>query len=75
MPKVRTLKKRAMKAKYAREKISPAMDAMLKMAAERFKNYKSVILSKEEWDILESYDGPVVSGDPSGKLPKNFRNL
>ena len=74
MTKVRTLKKRAMKVKYAREKISPAMDARLKLMIARMRAAPR-FLSQEDWDDLASYEGPVVSGDPSGKLPRNFRNL
>lgn len=28
--------------------------------------------SLEEWNALASYDGPVVSGDPEGRIPKNL---
>ena len=31
-------------------------------------------LSQEEWDILASYDGPVVSGDPEGRVPDNLED-
>lgn len=28
--------------------------------------------SEEEWNVLASYDGPVVSGDPEGRVPENL---
>lgn len=34
-------------------------------AAPRFFN-------QEEWNALASYEGPVVSGDPEGRIPENL---
>lgn len=34
-------------------------------AAPRFFN-------QEEWNALASYEGPVISGDPQGKVPDNL---
>ena len=31
-------------------------------------------LSQEEWDDLASYEGPVVSGDPEGRVPENLED-
>ncbi len=31
-------------------------------------------LSKEAWDDFASYEGPVVSGDPEGRLPDNLED-
>lgn len=28
--------------------------------------------NQEEWNALESYEGPVVSGDPKGRVPFNL---
>jgi hypothetical protein len=28
--------------------------------------------SQEEWNALASYEGPVVSGDPEGRIPENL---
>ncbi len=40
-------------------------DAVARMqAAPRF-------FSQEEWNALASYEGPVVSGDPEGRIPEN----
>lgn len=41
-------------------------DAVARMqAAPRFFNQK-------EWNVLASYDGSVVSGDPNGRIPENL---
>ncbi len=41
-------------------------DAVARMqAAPRFFN-------QEEWNALASYGGPVVSGDPEGRIPVNL---
>ena len=41
-------------------------DAVARMqAAPRF-------FSQEEWNALASYEGPVVSGDPEGRIPENL---
>jgi hypothetical protein len=43
-------------------------DAVARMqAAPRF-------LSQEAWDDLASYDGPIVSGDPEGRVPDNLED-
>ena len=31
-------------------------------------------LSDEAWKDLASYDGPVVSGDPEGRVPENLED-
>jgi hypothetical protein len=31
-------------------------------------------LSQEAWDDFASYDGPVVSGDPEGRVPDNLED-
>ena len=31
-------------------------------------------LSKEAWNDFASYEGPVVSGDPEGRLPDNLED-
>ena len=31
-------------------------------------------LSQEDWDDLASYEGPVVSGDPEGRVPENLED-
>lgn len=28
--------------------------------------------TQEEWNDLASYEGPIVSGDPQGKVPDNL---
>ena len=41
-------------------------DAVARMqAAPRFFN-------QEEWNALASYEGPVVSGDPEGRIPESL---
>lgn len=50
-------------------KVSPFVrEAVARMqAAPRF-------LSQEAWDDFASYDGPVVSGDPEGRVPENLED-
>jgi hypothetical protein len=31
-------------------------------------------LSKEAWDDLATYDGPIVSGDPEVRVPDNLED-
>jgi hypothetical protein len=31
-------------------------------------------LSQEAWDDLASYEGPVVSGDPEGRVPQHLED-
>ena len=31
-----------------------------------------LFFTRLEWEALASHDGPVVSGNPSGKLPENL---
>ncbi len=54
------------------EKTAPAQatalpqDAVARMqAAPRF-------FSQDEWDALAAHDGPVVSGNPEGRIPENL---
>jgi len=43
-------------------------------AVTRMHTMKPHFLTDEMWDIMEDYDGPIVSGDPDGWVPDDLEN-
>ncbi|MDO8775055.1 MAG: hypothetical protein Q7K57_41390 [Burkholderiaceae bacterium] len=60
-----------MEAVVDRISTPPVVSTFVREAVARMKAAPR-FLSQEEWDLLASYDGPVVSGDPEGRVPDNL---
>lgn len=60
-----------MTAVLERVSTPPVVSAFVREAVARMQAAPR-FLSQEAWDDLASYEGPVVSGDPEGKVPHNL---
>ena len=51
----------------------PKVSNVVREAIERMR-LAPPFFTADEWKALASYDGPVVSGDPDGRLPENLED-
>ena len=54
------------------ERMAPPQASVLVRSAVARMQVAPSFFNKEEWAALESYKGPVVSGDPQGRVPEEL---